>query len=138
MTILGYTVSKSLEENSMTMGSRRGAWAEAGYRGDHETSVAPVAVVPEQLVVRTTSPEQRLLAAVLDQALQDLRIFRAVAPSGRNAVAVADWFRSRDTTWPCSFESICGALGFDADAIRSRVLPPPGSATRTRPGRAAA
>jgi len=123
----------------MTMGSRRGAWAGEEGRSDHETSVSPVAVVPEQLVVRTTSPGQRLLAAVLDQALQDLRVFRAVAPSGRQATEVASWFTSRDTTWPCSFESVCAALGFDADAIRSRVLPPPGaSSTRTRPGRAAA
>ncbi len=122
----------------MTMASRRGAWASAEGRSDHETSVAPVVVVPEQLVVRTTSPEQRLLAAVLDQALQDLRVFRAIAPNGRNATAITEWFASRDETWPCSFESICAALGFDADAIRGRVLPPPGSATRTRPGRAAA
>lgn len=122
----------------MTMASRRMAWGTEGDRSDHETSVSPVVVVPEQLVVRTTSPEQRLLAAVLDQALQDLRIFCVVAPNGRNAIAITEWFASRDATWPCSFESICTALGFDADAVRSRVLPPPGSATRTRPGRAAA
>jgi hypothetical protein len=113
----------------MTIVSR---YAAQSTRTPLDDGEAAEGLVPEQLVAEIApTPERRLLFAVLDQALHDLRIARlaqgtgrrpwkAAAASGRGVEA---WFESDDATWPCSFENVCAGLGLDADAIRERVLP---------------
>jgi len=77
------------------------------------------------------SPEKRLMAAVLMQALDDLRLVRAARPGGdrgrnghRRPSSLADveaWFADRDGRFAFSFENICVGLGVDADAIRDAL-----------------
>ena len=70
------------------------------------------------------TPERRLMAAVLEQALSIVRGeqsgFAAVLHPRVKAEAVG-WFASRDVSWPMSFESVCAVLGIDADAVRGKV-----------------
>ena len=70
------------------------------------------------------TPERKLLAAVLEQALSIVRGeqsgFAAVLHPRVKAEAVG-WFASRDVSWPMSFENVCDTLGLDAGAIRSKV-----------------
>jgi hypothetical protein len=73
-------------------------------------------------VVHGQSPEQRLMAAVLTQAMDDLRLIRGYR--GRSRLAqVERWFDARRQEWPFSFENLCAGLGLDADRIRAVVLP---------------
>jgi hypothetical protein len=67
---------------------------------------------------RSLSPDERLRAAVLTQALVDLRA-PARTPLGAD---VRRWFGSPDLTWPCASEALCDVLGLDADAVRAQVL----------------
>ena len=94
---------------------------------------APDVLVPAQVAGRRwLTPERRLLYAVLDQALNDLRMARLAPPppartsatrSLRSRASVEAWFASDDAGWLFSCENVCAALGLDADSIRSRVLP---------------
>jgi hypothetical protein len=88
-------------------------------------------ILPAQLATSPAwLPEQRLMAAVLEDAFRCLHR-KAVIDSGvetekvrRRLVpqnAAACWFASHDTTWPFSFENICAALGLDAGALRQRL-----------------
>lgn len=107
--------------------------ASSGYARHDEHEPAPDVLVPAQIAARRwLTPERRLLYAILDQALNDLRIARVAeqpvmrtraSQSMRSRARVEAWFTSSDTSWLCSFENVCVVLGLDADAIRSRVLP---------------
>jgi hypothetical protein len=68
------------------------------------------------------SPEQRLMAAVLKQALDDLRLVRGYHGKTRLS-EVEGWFSDHERGWLLSFENVCGGLGFDVDAIRELFLP---------------
>jgi hypothetical protein len=87
---------------------------------------AQLATSPEWL------PEQRLMAAVLEEAFRCLHgkaLIDGGAETGevrrrRRLVpqqAAALWFVSPDTSWPFSFENICAALELDAGALRQRL-----------------
>jgi len=87
---------------------------------------AQLATSPEWL------PEQRLMAAVLEEAFRCLHgkaLIDGGAETGevrrrRRLVpqqAAAAWFGSPDTSWPFSFENICVALRLDAEALRQRL-----------------
>ena len=86
-----------------------------------------VSLVPEQL--RWTperTPEQRLMAAVLEDAVREL-----VRPSGawygaaaRRRAEVVLWFESDDVGWPFSFVNVCEALDLDPSDVRSHVAHP--------------
>jgi hypothetical protein len=66
------------------------------------------------------SPEQRLMAAVLMQAVDDLRLVRG--HRGRSHLSeVERWFQDHDLRWLFSFESVCVALAVDADSIRAAL-----------------
>jgi hypothetical protein len=67
-------------------------------------------------------PEKRLMLAVLESAVNDLRTYTVVATGrGRQLfMEVAAWFNS-STTGPFDFEGICEATGLDPDFIRSRL-----------------
>jgi hypothetical protein len=84
----------------------------------HET-VVPVQMPPR----KKATPEQRLLLAVLDEAISTYR--RHVgARSGRGRALFANaqaWFSSDDTGWLFAFESICDALQVDVSGVRSQL-----------------
>lgn len=74
--------------------------------------------------VRKLTPEQRLMAAVLDDALECLTKYRfAIDPPGRRLFEEArQWCLNQDgDNWACSFQRICSALDLDADAVRRKL-----------------
>ena len=87
--------------------------------------VVPETILPEQFFRPSAAlpPEKRLMLAVLGAALLDLRRSAdARTPRARRLAAEADaWFTADDEGWPCSFLSICHALGLDASAVRTRL-----------------
>jgi len=68
--------------------------------------------------------ERKLMQAVLSEAIVCLT-GRAGPPRERYQLAAEAlrWVRSRDMSWPFSFESICDVLGVNADSLRRRLLP---------------
>ncbi len=72
---------------------------------------------------RTQIPERRLMIAVLHDALECLVKYRHTAnPEGRQLFREARrWFLADEADWPYSFESICGVLDLDANAVRQRL-----------------
>jgi hypothetical protein len=71
-----------------------------------------------------TSGPRALMLAVLQEAVRSIeegrrqRRFRA----HRLAAEAGAWVRSDRADWPFSFLNICEVLGFDADALRARLL----------------
>src|SRR2546427_11653707 len=80
--------------------------------------VVPETILPEQFFRRSAAlpPEKQLMLAVLEEALLDLRRSAGARtpPARRLADEVDTWFAADDESWPCSFVSICHALGLDA------------------------
>ena len=76
------------------------------------------------------------MIAVLHDALDCIEKYRhATDTRNRRLLDEAkQWFLATDTAWPCSFESICGLLDLDADAIRRRlsVAPEPQPLSESR------
>ncbi len=72
---------------------------------------------------RKQAPEQRLMIAVLHDALDCLERYRfATNDRGRRLFhETAQWFLTREADWPYSFECICGVLDLDSDAVRQRL-----------------
>ena len=70
---------------------------------------------------RTNTPEERLMVAVLEEALATyVRGFHSSDPMVRQASREVDeWVRSRDNDELFSFESVCGVLGLDAGYLRA-------------------
>jgi hypothetical protein len=70
------------------------------------------------------SPEQRLMLAVLERAVDDLqgRIESAGDKWGprhpKPWISAPEWVASEDTTWAFSFRNCCAALGLDPDYLR--------------------
>ena len=69
-------------------------------------------------------PQRRLMAAVLQTVLDDVR-----GPSrraaGRHAHEQARaYVASTDRSWPFSFENVCEAIGIDADRMREQLSVP--------------
>src|SRR6184192_4567727 len=77
--------------------------------------VVPETILPEQFFRPSAAlpSEKRLMLAVLGEALLDLRRSAdARTPRGRRLADEVDaWFAADDEGWPCSFLSICHALG---------------------------
>ena len=68
--------------------------------------------------------ERALMQAVLGEAIVCLTGRAGPARERYQLAAEAlRWVRSRDTSWPFSFESICDVLGLNADLLRTRLLP---------------
>ncbi len=81
-------------------------------------------LLPEQLADRRRMPllpEQRLMAAVLEDALNTRR--RGPHATGRSPrllyAEVRRWFASNDVSWPFSFVNVCHALGLEPSAVRA-------------------
>ncbi len=72
---------------------------------------------------RKQAPEQRLMIAVLHDALDCLEKYRSATGSqGRRLFREAkQWFLADETQWPYSFECICGVLDLDSNAVRQRL-----------------
>ena len=68
-------------------------------------------------------PEQRLMLAVLEDAVRIFKEYAALSdPHVRRLHAeVERWFEAPPTDWAFDFENICDALGFDASSIRSSL-----------------
>ena len=67
----------------------------------------------------TQTLEQRLMAAVLDDAIDVYRHPRA--NRGRLRRETEAWFRSDDRSWLFSFIRVCETLGLDPHATRASL-----------------
>lgn len=83
---------------------------------------------------RKQAPEQRLMIAVLHDALDCLEKYRCATDTrGRRLFEDAkQWFLAAETDWPYSFECICGVLDLDANAVRQRLHVAPEQRTSPR------
>jgi hypothetical protein len=95
------------------------------------TMVAPDTMTPFQYYDRIFAeaslvPEKRLMLAVLEDAIAAFQ--RAyVQPDDEvdgkpSEQDVEIWLKSRDISWPFSFESICQALDMEAEYLRNGLL----------------
>jgi hypothetical protein len=96
-------------------------------------AAAPSGIVPDPILpvhlaglrVRSTtlSPELKLVAAVLEDAIQTFYRFMG-SPSARGRMLlleVREWFEYPDASSPITFEGACDALGVDAAVLRARL-----------------
>jgi hypothetical protein len=77
----------------------------------------------EMVGTRSLSSEQRLMLAVLADAINIVQDFHnAQSTSKRNAFAEAwNWIFAKGISCPLSFENVADALGIDAEALRWRL-----------------
>jgi hypothetical protein len=78
-------------------------------------------LLPSQHFVRgKQAPEQRLMIAVLHDALDCLEKYRSdTGKDGHRLFREAKhWFLTHEAGWPYSFECICAALDLDSNAVR--------------------
>src|SRR5690606_11552529 len=79
-------------------------------------------ILPSQLpTARAWTPELRLAAGVLGQAMADIRWRRADGADSYEVNAALRWVRKDDTSWPFSFLRVCELLQLDPDWVRGRV-----------------
>jgi len=87
------------------------------------------------------SGEQRLILALLVDAINDLQSWRGVGSERkrRNCAEAALWVNTRGTCHPFSFDSVCDYLEIDSALLRSRLQvlmgPPANSASSPTLGR---
>ena len=85
----------------------------------------PGVVLPSQYYgpPRKQTPEQRLMIAVLQEALDCFAKYRfATDMHGRRLFDEArQWLLASEPDWPYSFERICAALDLDSAAVRQRL-----------------
>ncbi|MGH7781785.1 MAG: hypothetical protein ACREQR_18365 [Candidatus Binataceae bacterium] len=77
----------------------------------------------ELMGTRSLSSEQRLMLAVLADAInivQDFHYSESARKRGPFAEAW-NWIFAHGTSCPLAFESVCGALGIEAEALRWRL-----------------
>jgi len=94
-------------------------------RFDPESALAqfasPVVLLPAQLEGHDEQRgEKRLMFAIVEEAIST---YQRYAGSNRRRGQrlfreVEEWFRSTDTTWTFAFQSICHAVGLDANYLR--------------------
>jgi len=95
----------------------------------------PIPPLPSQFLYasKESTPERRLLAAVLLDAVQMIRRgpeYHEGRPY-RDAVA---WIMAERNAWPFCFVALCEALGLDADKVRAQLLERNGTASGTTTG----
>jgi hypothetical protein len=95
----------------------------------YEELLKPETILPAQFQrmwcgTRKTTPERALLAAVLQQAVEDLRNHedRRGAQARRLYREAYQWVMSDDRGWPCSYLNVCDLLGLSAGALRTELL----------------
>jgi hypothetical protein len=87
----------------------------------------PIPPLPSQLLYapKESTPERRLLAAVLQDVVQiiqrgpEYHEDREAADTYRDAVA---WVMAERNTWPFCFVALCEALGLNADKVKAQLL----------------
>jgi hypothetical protein len=93
-------------------------------------------LLPPQLVYPHRSPEQRLMAAVLEDAMRELARPSEIwiGAAGRRRAEVQAWVESDDVAWPFSFLNVCDALDLNPAGVRRRIacLDPDRGPTRVR------
>lgn len=76
---------------------------------------------------RVGLPHRRLMLAVLQTAIDDVRSTRPQGVDGRSTLREHDgaraWVASCDRSWPFSFENVCEAVGIDPGALRRALEP---------------
>ena len=77
----------------------------------------------ERAGARAALPHRRLMLAVLQTAIDDVRSTRPLdgvdnRGNGREHDGARAWVASQDRTWPFSFENVCEAVGIDSTALR--------------------
>jgi hypothetical protein len=72
---------------------------------------------------RKQAPEQRLMIAVLQDALECVEKYRFATETHDQRLfhEAKQWFLADETAWPYSFECICGVLDLDSNAVRQRL-----------------
>jgi hypothetical protein len=90
-------------------------------------ALVDLVVLPSQLeAIRGTPPSgvPALLVAMLEEAIASLMAGAHTQDGRRRAegLRAERWIRSRDTSFPFAFESVCHALELDGDALRSEIL----------------
>ena len=87
----------------------------------------PDAFLPVQhfdMLRRSTTPEKRLLIAILADAINCFQKDPLANPrKGPRRVSkeAERWLMSLDRTWPFSFENICDVLDLDSSRLRSQL-----------------
>jgi len=83
---------------------------------------------PQTAARRRLEPQVKLMVAVLQTVLDDLRgsPYRSAAgfpmPADRRAYEQArEYVESKDRAWPFSFENVCEAIGVDAAGLRAQL-----------------
>jgi hypothetical protein len=89
-------------------------------------SLIPDTILPSQffesLGARAFSSEQRLMLAVLADAINVLRSTDSSKHRKRNPFNEAwSWIFAKRITSPLSFDHVCDALGMDAESLRRRL-----------------
>lgn len=95
----------------------------------------PIPPLPSQFLYasKESTPERRLLAAVLLDAVQMIRRgpeYHEGRPY-RDAVA---WIMAERNAWPFCFMALCEALELNADKVRAQLLGRNGTASGTTTG----
>jgi hypothetical protein len=67
------------------------------------------------------NPELRLAAAVLTQAMSDVRLRRRDGRDHIQVAAALRWIGADDSAWPLSFLRVCELLQLDSDWVRQTV-----------------
>jgi hypothetical protein len=82
------------------------------------------AQMPVALDAVATTGVKGLMIAVLEDAITCLSgaAHEAGGRARLQAVAAAKWIRSRDASWPFSFQAICDVLSLDGDRLRRHLL----------------
>lgn len=72
---------------------------------------------------RRQAPEQRLMSAVLTDAMECVEKNRFATDARRRGLFLSAerWFLVHESDWPYSFECICWVLGLDSNAVRTRL-----------------
>lgn len=79
-------------------------------------------ILPSQLPSRTCwSPEVRLAAGVLGQAMADIRWRRSDGKDHIQVNAALRWVRANDSDWPFAFLRVCELLQLEPDWVRGCV-----------------
>lgn len=99
---------------------------EPGFDLQHAGGIDPEGLAPAQWEDRLrapASPELRLMAAVLIDAIRDHRngAHARGVRARKLARLAARWIAAREPAWPFSFESICAVFDLDADGLRRRL-----------------
>jgi|SRR5215470_2886088 len=93
------------------------------------TSDDTAGILPAQMSVGVrwdgdTSGPRGLMLAVLEDAVRCIEKARRRRTfyTRRRAAEAEAWVRCNRRDWPFSFVNVCEVLGFDADALRARLL----------------